>query len=158
MLKKPVWIKEGNLHITVYFIGNTKPENIPAITEIIRGLAASEETFVLEFEKMSLAPPHKKPRMVWLTFSRNDFFTDLANRIHLSLREFIPENPFYFRKPVPHITLVRFNSTFDSSQLNLNLPLEIPAIKVDYCELWESTQTGEGVKYIPIEKFPMRRF
>jgi 2'-5' RNA ligase len=156
--KRLVWTKECNLHLTLYFIGNTKLENIPAITEIVRGLAASEDPFELAFENISLTPPLKKPRMVWLRFVRSEFFTDLSNRIHLSLRKFIPENPFHFRQPVPHITLVRFNSTFDSSQLSLNLPLEIPAIKVEHCELWESIQTNEGVKYIPIEKFPMRQY
>jgi 2'-5' RNA ligase len=155
-VKGLVWTKENNLHITVYFIGNIKQENFPAVVEIVRDVVAVEESFSLEFEKISLAPSSEKPRMVWLRFSRHDLFTDLATRIHLSLRKFIPENPFYFRDPIPHITLTRFNSTFDTSRIKLDLALEIPVISVKHCELWESIQTDEGARYISIEKFSMR--
>jgi 2'-5' RNA ligase len=151
-----VWTRELNLHITAYFIGNIEQENFHAVSEILRGIAIEQVPFVLEFEKISLAPELKKPRMIWLRFLRNELFTDLSNRMHLALRKFIPQNPYHFREPIPHVTLARFNSTFDTSLLDLDVQLEIPAIQVNHCELWESIPGPEGARYISIEKFPMR--
>lgn len=156
LVKKLVWTKEHNLHITVYFIGNIKQEHFASVIEIVREVAAAQEAFVLKFDVVTLAPSIEKPRMVWFRFSRHELFTDLATRIHLSLKKFIPENPFYFRNPLPHVTLTRFNSTFDTSRLDLNVSLDIPAIRVKQCELWESVLTEGGVHYVSIEKFPMK--
>jgi 2'-5' RNA ligase len=155
-VKKLIWTKEPNLHITVYFIGNVQQENFETVVDIVKGIMAEQEPFELKFEKLSVAPSSEKPRMVWLRFSRHELFTDLANRIHLSLQKFIPENPFHFLEPIPHITLARFNSTFKTDQLNLTLPVGIPSIQVNHCELWESIQTNEGARYISIAKFAMR--
>ncbi len=131
-------------------------QHVASITETIRELALSTEPFTLWLERITLAPPRKRPRMIWMQFGRLTLFTDLANRIHLALREFIPENPFHFREPVPHITLARFNSTFDTSQLNLGHSFQADPLSVTCCELWESTQTDRGVQYISIAKFPFR--
>lgn len=155
-VKRLVWTRESNLHITVYFIGNIEHEVFPSVSEILRGIVAAQAPFKIEFEKISLAPELKKPRMIWLKFLRNEMFTDLSNRMHLALRKFIPQNPYHFREPVPHVTLARFNSTFDTSLLDLDVQLEIPSIRVDHCELWESIPSPEGARYISIEKFPMR--
>lgn len=155
--KKVVWTREPNLHITVYFIGNIRSAEILAVTRIVRDVVAEQVCFKLSFENISLAPNDKRPRMIWLRFYRNEFFTDLANRVHLSLRGFISKNPYHFLEPIPHITIARFNSTFNHSQLKLDVSLELPPIEVKYCELWESINTFQGVQYIPIEKFTLNK-
>jgi 2'-5' RNA ligase len=150
-IRKVVWMRTHNLHLTVYFIGHVPRANAPLIIEKIRPLLTSRKSIPLILDKVCKAP-EDKPRMVWVRFERSAAFTQLAGDIHEAVAEFIPINPFHFRDPIPHITLARFRANVDTHALLLP-HLNLSQFVVNKCELWESVPAKEGVKYECRERF-----
>lgn len=150
-IRKVVWMRTHNLHLTVYFIGHVPRANAPLIVEKIKPLLRSRKSIPLTFDKVCKAP-EDKPRMVWARFERSAAFTQLANDIHDAVAEFIPINPFHFRDPIPHITLARFRANVDTHAMVLP-QLQLHGFVVNKCELWESVPAEEGVKYECRERF-----
>src|SRR3989338_5012993 len=68
-LKNIRWIPAQNLHITVYFLGDVEEQKIKSLSDQLRTHLSTLSPFVLEFEKILFAPPHRPPRMVWATFA-----------------------------------------------------------------------------------------
>ena len=150
-VEKIVWMKPENLHITIYFIGQASKENTPLIIDRIKNILKDQNSISIQFEKFCPAPT-EKPRMIWARFVRNIDFKSLSNKIHKQIKEFIPNNPFYYDDPIPHITLARFNSTFDHSLIRFP-DVDLKEIQIKECELWESVSTKDGVKYESRERF-----
>ena len=150
-MEKIVWMKPENLHVTIYFIGQASKENSRLIIEQIKNILKDQITIAIQFEKFCPAPT-EKPRMIWARFNRNVDFKTLSNNIHVRIKGLIPNNPFYYDDPIPHITLARFNSTFEHSLIRFP-DVDLKEIEIKECELWESVSTKEGVKYESRERF-----
>ena len=99
------WTREDNLHITLVFLGYVREENLLEILEVVKKIAKDNQPFSLHFQRISLGPPKRPPRMIWiegeesreLTLLRNDLEKELTG---LKSKE---EN----RKFKPHMTLGR---------------------------------------------------
>lgn len=135
-----------NLHLTVYFMGNTNNENFDTIISTILPIINSQEKFTLEFEEICFAPT-QKPKMIWAKFHKNNSFTQLVNSIHNSLTSIIPPDKFYYEEPVPHITLARFHPIKEIATIHIVPPPELASIPINSCQLWESLSSPNGVKY-----------
>jgi 2'-5' RNA ligase len=144
-VQKIVWMKPENLHITIYFIGQVPRDINETIIEKISAVLKQQSSLKIKFEQFCPAPS-EKPRMIWAKFHRDKDFTALSNKIHTQIKEFIPNNAFYYDDPIPHITLARFNSTFDPSLIRFP-EIDLKEIEIKNCELWESVSSKEGVKY-----------
>lgn len=144
-------MKPENLHITIYFIGQASRDNTPKIIEKIKNVLREQTALSIQYEDLCIAP-QEKPRMIWARFHRSPSFTALSNKIHAEIKEFIPNNAFYYEDPIPHITLARFNSTFNTEAISFP-KLELQEIEIKECELWESVPTPRGVKYECVVRF-----
>lgn len=140
------WMRNYNLHLTIYFIGNINNEDFDKVTAAVLPVINSHEKFTLELEKICFAPS-KKPRMIWARFHRSSSFTKLSNSIHESLKSIIPQNKFHYEEPVPHITLARFHSIEKLGNFNISGSPELSKIHIASCQLWESVPTPKGVRY-----------
>jgi 2'-5' RNA ligase len=150
-VEKIVWMRTHNLHLTVYFIGQVERANTGEIMDRVKPILEKQTAFDLALDSFCLAPDNK-PRMVWARFHRNAVFTGLVNAIRTSIKDLIPDNSFFYEDPIPHITLARFNSTFDTRLLAIPTP-SFEKLSVNGCELWESVPAPRGVKYESREKF-----
>lgn len=140
------WMRPHNLHLTVYFMGNTENKDFDKIIATLLPIVNSQEIFTLEFETIAFAPT-QKPKMIWAKFYKNNSFTHLVNSIHESLKDIIPADKFYYAKPVPHITLARFHPIKEIENINIGSQPELPKIHFSSCQLWESVSNPDGVKY-----------
>jgi 2'-5' RNA ligase len=145
------WTRLHNLHLTCYFIGNVPIGEVSTVMDMIRPAISSLDPFTLDFENITLAPS-RNPRMIWAKYYRYIAFTDLSARIHKALEDMIPQNKFFYKDPIPHITLARFHNIVSRKNEIDIVPVRLPSIRIDGIELWESLPSPEGVKYQPIEK------
>lgn len=145
------WMRLHNLHLTGYFIGNVPTEEVQDIIDTISPVISLHQSFELQFEDIVFAPS-RDPRMIWGKYRKHPAFTELSAAIHSALGKRVEENKFYYKEPVPHITLARFhNKVYRHSGIQLP-PVQLPSLEVNVLELWESKPSPEGVKYESVMK------
>ena len=67
-----LWSKPENLHLTLAFLGETNPEKIPLIEDIIRRACASMPAFGIGFGGFGAFPAARDPRVIYLGCSRGE--------------------------------------------------------------------------------------
>ncbi|MEW6469379.1 MAG: RNA 2',3'-cyclic phosphodiesterase [Bacteroidota bacterium] len=146
------WMRDINLHLTVYFIGNIPGTAFNGICDALNTLLTRQNAFTIRFNDIALAP-EKRPRMVWGRYHRDERFAELSKAIHSALSTYLPgENPFHYEDPVPHITLGRFRGIKGHSAIRL-LRATLPEIRIDSCELWETIRQNGQSNYQSIRTF-----
>lgn len=155
-LKRVKWMRNHNIHLTVYFIGNVPAEQFETIIEAIIPVINTQKEFTLKYDSLCFAPS-RKPRMIWVKYKKHDAFAFLSESIHYSLRKFIPRNKFYFKEPIPHITLARFHSMKNYRDIKLPERFFLPDIIVNSCELWETVREEGRSNYKNIMRFNFNR-
>lgn len=97
------WIKEDNLHITLFFLGYIETEAIPEICQKVREACEKKDIFDLDFSKIELAPNIDDPQYVWVSGEPSEELRSLHEEIEKALGIFYSSKKS-FR---PHITLGR---------------------------------------------------
>lgn len=151
-LKKIKWMRSNNIHLTIYFIGNINRENLKNVSEIIHLVIEKQTPFTLSFHELCFAPS-KKPRMIWAKYHKHDSFSSFSANIHHALTKLIPNNKFYYNNPIPHITLARFHSMKNYTDISFPDPVVLPDLTINHCELWETVRTDGKSNYHRINSF-----
>lgn len=151
-LKKVKWMRNHNIHLTIYFIGNIIREEFESVLHAIFPVIKKQPSFTLLFDKLCFVP-HKKPRMLWAKYHKHDLFSSLSENIHNALTPFIPNNKFYYNNPIPHITLARFHSMKNHTDISLPDSVFLPPITINGCELWETIHLEGRSNYMRIDSF-----
>ena len=60
------WVKPGNIHLTLKFLGDISPAEVGAIREALRSAAADMAPFPLAARGAGVFPGIKRPRVVWV--------------------------------------------------------------------------------------------
>ncbi|GAB3820509.1 hypothetical protein GCM10028895_20850 [Pontibacter rugosus] len=124
-----------NLHLTLYFIGNTQEQQLPSIKQHLEEVAQRHNPFILDFEQIEPGPDQKQPRLLWARFKKHPAFEALSQ----DLTETLTQEPVKKLKAIPHVTLARFRK-------DRQLPKELPAttseaplqLAVPGLALWQS--------------------
>ena len=149
------WTREDNLHITLVFLGYVREENLLEILEVVRKIVKDRQPFSLHFQRISLGPPKRPPRMIWiegeesreLTLLRNDLEKELTG---LKSKE---EN----RKFKPHMTLgrIKMQEWFKLQQKpKIEEKISLSA-RVDSIEVMESRLRPAGPDYFILNSTPL---
>lgn len=149
------WVEPWNLHITLKFLGEVEPDNVPGIIDSLQKVSHQCRRFVLYPDKTGFFPERGAPRVIWLGLKGDlEGYYQLGQMIDevLAPTGWEPE-----QRRKAHITLGRIKRTDRNNQMLINLS-KIPdysrmAIKVDHFTLFESILTREGPVYKPLEKF-----
>jgi len=146
------WMKDHNLHLTIYFVGGIEDDDFDKIVKILDPIIQQTKTFSFQFEKIILAPS-VKPKMIWAKFQMNEVFTQLSEAINKALAPIVSPTKFHYKEPIPHITLARFHPfkqveqiTFPSISAEINIP-------VSSIQIFESVSTPTGVRYDNLGSF-----
>jgi len=145
-------MRRKNIHLTLYFIGNIPVEQFEEVTAGIAPCVQAQKKFTLEFDALCFAPG-RKPRMIWMKYKKNFAFSSFAQTVHGALKRIIPANKFYFPEPVPHITLARFHSMKNYTDIQLTEPLSLAPLHIESCELWETIHAGGRSDYQSVRSF-----
>lgn len=153
------WVRPEGIHLTLKFLGATPVERLPAISDVLAGVAAE-------------TPPHQlvigrpgtfggsRPRVVWVDLSGDiEAATAVQNRIETALDGlgFARES----RRWSPHLTLARVRPE-ETRQAAALIPralegvrVPIGVIRVRDISLMRSILRPSGAVYERIEAFPL---
>ncbi len=116
------WLKWGpleNFHTTVLFLGEVKDELVPEIEDALSDIAAIQQPFMLEVEKIIYAPEEQRPSMVWARLKDHKQFTLLVSQVKEELYYILGDTDS--KGVIPHITLARFNKKETTPKILPNL-------------------------------------
>lgn len=143
------------LHVTVFFMGFLKNEDIADISEAARRICAEVEPFDIVFDEIALAPDVDDPKMIWLSGVENESLLMLRNAFEREFSEKLAENK-RFR---PHVTLARIRRNRWATlpkEARPVFPQPISVVEsVSNIVLFESTTEGGGRQYIPLDEYPL---
>ncbi len=100
------WVKPGNAHITLQFLGETPVDKLNDIETALRQVAASHAPFEVSIDGLGVFPNERRPRVVWIGVSHGaDSLAALQSSVSREMRGlgFKAET----REYSPHITLGR---------------------------------------------------
>ena len=101
------WVKPGNIHLTVIFMGDVEEKNISAIISSIDNVVNKYEPFDIALGGIGIFPGIKKPRVLWLGLNGEiERLGSLRDELQKTLEAYgIKQEKRTFR---PHLTLGRF--------------------------------------------------
>jgi len=134
---KVKWIRKGNIHLTLKFIGDVPEDDVEKISHTIKDVITSAPSMEFDISETGCFPKKTRPRTLWLGI--NGDLTPLQNLVYnlndaLDPLGYPKENKEY----VPHLTLARVNypqkNTPDiSSFLNTNYePIKFQINKIHF--------------------------
>lgn len=130
------WTPELNLHITLFFIGDTKEENLAPVQEALVEACRTFEAFHLDFHTYEFRGKREKPSMIWARFKKSDAFFNVSKKLQSNLT--FASSGSHHADPLPHCTLARMKKRIDTALVDLNSdPLH--TVQVDRAELWQTT-------------------
>jgi len=142
---KPV--RAGQLHVTLGFLGEVPPEELPQVMQAGEEAAAAVAPFAARIRGTGFFPNEGRPR-VWFARAEGDGFEPLALDLRRRLPGFLDDDrPFK-----AHITLARRKGP--APRLGpVVFDLEFP---VNGFALVHSTLTPRGPKYETIQQFSLK--
>ena len=143
------WVKEANLHITLFFLGFVDDESTLEVCQKVKKIAEQEEIFDIEFEAITFGPTLEDPRMIWLAGKVNEELKHLVEKIEKELGIFSsPRKEFR-----PHITLGKIKKNkWDELPSKPEINKEFPLlVSVESVDVMASDFESEGMEYTIIE-------
>ena len=158
------WVAPENVHLTLQFLGDTPPEQIPDIHQGVSAAVTPVPQFMVALKEVGVFPKLKKPpRILWVGME------DPKNRLAV-LQENIAKQmeeigfPKEKRNFTPHLTLARIRQDRGGKRAKLERlkrevesspEIEMESFKIDAVQLIESQLTPRGSVYTVLKEFPL---
>lgn len=154
------WVKPGNIHLTLKFLGDTDPGRIPGIQKKLTETLAPCVPFRLSLDSAGVFPNTKSPRILWVGLKdEKGALETLQAGIEKSLEGLgfpMEQRPFS-----PHLTLARIKSPKGKEELKDELdalnqegigphPFDVGGL-----QLYESQLTPKGSIYTVLANFKL---
>ena len=160
------WVKPGNIHLTLKFLGDTDPDRIPGIQNKLAETLSPFAPFQLSLGSVGVFPDTKNPRVLWVGLKdEEDALKTLQTGIEKALESIgFPREQRPFS---PHLTLARIQSSkgIKSPKGKKELKDELDALnlqgidhhpfEVGDIHLYESQLTPKGSIYTVLANFKL---
>jgi 2'-5' RNA ligase len=100
------WIRVGNLHITLKFLGETDPDRLSPIKESLASIH-SKNPVPLDFSGLGFFPNAKRPNILWAGIQSSSNLQSIVSRIENQMHSL--GYPKEDRAFTPHLTLARLD-------------------------------------------------
>ncbi len=152
------WVEPVNFHLTLKFLGNTRPQTIPEIESEMQEITPLFAPPLLSLGPPGVFPNPNRPRVLWLGVEDTQgILVSLMKAIDARLRSlgFAGEK----KQAIPHLTLARFKSSRDNRKLKQKLKtgpaVDTAPFRADRIKLYQSELTPKGAVYTPLKEFPL---
>ena len=111
-IKKASWVKPGNIHLTLKFLGDVDPDDLKPIGEAIEEVATRHRSFSMRIGGVGAFPNFARPRVMWAGVKvGSDRISALAQDINVALSNcgFLLDT----KKFNPHLTIARLKERVD---------------------------------------------
>lgn len=153
------WVKPQNIHLTIVFLGDVKPEVLKPIQEGVKEVCAEFGPFSAAIRGVGTFPNKKNPRVLWLGLDGEmERLSRFRDALQHSLTPFgIQEEKRSFR---PHLTLGRFRKgkgRISDLQpvLSTYATVESPLSVLPELVLFRSDLRPEGAIYTRLGAWPL---
>ncbi|MEA4888019.1 MAG: RNA 2',3'-cyclic phosphodiesterase [Clostridiaceae bacterium] len=143
------WTTPANYHLTLQFLGECIPGQLPDLHDILCRTAALQQPFCLTFQKWGAFGRHQE--IVWLGVRSEPALDFLYGNLNRLLRE--RSCPHEDRPYCPHMTLGR-QVRLDDGVMK-NLPEFSARMMVDHLALMESTRLNGQLVYRAVYREPL---
>jgi 2'-5' RNA ligase len=153
------WVSPGNWHLTLKFLGETRPERQGTLCEALAAAAARHRAFELTLGAFGGFPNLRSPRVLFYDVERGAAeLESLADDVDAAVERALGL-PRERRRFVAHATVARVKDALPSS-LTTRLAA-VPALtegltRVDTFELMESRLQRTGAVYSVVKEFALR--
>ncbi len=149
------WVRQGNLHVTLKFIGEVPQENLAGIQSALAGVR-SDQPATLDFRGVGFFPDEKHPRVFWGGIEASPNLKILAAEIERATEKLgIPREQRPFS---PHLTLARFEPPRLPEKLRTAIhehaARDFGSLRTSQFHLIESKLKPSGAEYTTVESFP----
>ena len=153
--KRPRWVRQENLHVTLKFIGEVAPARVASIRGALT-VIHSEEPVDLRFHGLGFFPNANHPRVLWAGLAASTNLPLLAGEIDGALDSLnIARETRAF---TPHITLARFEPPGLHEKLcaviQKDSEREFGSFQAREFHLIESKLKPTGAEYTSLASFP----
>jgi RNA 2',3'-cyclic 3'-phosphodiesterase len=151
------WIKPGQIHLTLRFIGEVSDEQAGLIKPALAQISAPG--FTLQLKGVGTFPPadsNRWPRVLWVGLAPCPELTTLQARIEVTLQALgIPKDKHNFNA---HVTLARFRKPPGKDLdkwLTRHQGIELEELSITQFHLIESRLTPNGAQHRVEQAFPL---
>jgi 2'-5' RNA ligase len=102
------WVDPGNFHITLRFLGDTGPDDVKKISEVIKSKTLRRNARNIPVTGVESFGPARMPRVIWAAFSQDTWFREIKTDLDNCLESL--GLPPQSQKFTAHLTLGRIRS------------------------------------------------
>jgi 2'-5' RNA ligase len=148
------WVRPGQVHLTLRFIGEVDAETTATLTERLHAVSAAP--FPLRVGGVGVFPGRRRPRVLWVGADGGGGLATLHARVESAVREagLTPdEKPFH-----PHLTLARLrrpDPAWVRAFLSEHRDFDAETFTVSRFHLYESRLLPEGATHLRLAEYPL---
>lgn len=151
------WVQPENIHITLYFFGDTEDEKISIIDKILSHVTENFSSEVILIEKLGYFGASYQPKVLWAGVSDNGWFLNAFRQTMDQLKTigYVADRDEF----VPHLTLGRIKRLHNVNhfhhslqQLSAKVHFEVALREL---VLYQSILKPQGPVYIPLKRYTL---
>lgn len=154
------WVPAGNIHLTLKFLGDVSPQQMPALTALLQEEVARHPALDLVVAGLGVFPNPRRPRVVWVGCDGGAALASLARAVdqRVSTQGFPREDrPFS-----AHLTLGRVSDHAREEELAVLARAmaeanvgELARVRVESIHLFRSDLRPAGPVYTSLQRFAL---
>lgn len=147
------WVRTESMHLTLQFLGHTKPEKLNSIRAALESVHC-DRPVKLRFQGVGFFPDERRPRVIWAGIEATPVLAELAAATETAIEPlgFERESRPYF----PHITLARLSSNGAKGLVTAAEKLksyDFGSAQESELHLFESVTKPSGAEYKKLATF-----
>ncbi len=152
------WVKPGNIHLTLKFLGDVSQSSLPKIAEALKEVVIGHQANTLSLSQIGTFGG-RNPRVVWVGLDGElGPLQELAKSVDKAMGECGFEREK--RRFSPHLTIARIRKSKNTDKLLEKIKeIDLPKISfiLDTLILMKSELSPSGSIYTPLEEFKLSK-
>jgi RNA 2',3'-cyclic 3'-phosphodiesterase len=149
------WVTARNIHLTLKFLGNVSPDNLPQLTGVIQNEARRCEPFEIRATGLGAFPNRNHPRVIWVGILAPPGLLDLQRGIDRETERLGYQNEEHGFSP--HLTLGRVSQHATPQEVKQITDVlakttigDLGTLQVASLHLFQSDLQPSGAVYSPL--------
>jgi 2'-5' RNA ligase len=152
------WVAEGNIHLTLKFLGSVAPGNRAAMNAALQEVAAKHPPMQLTVRRVGVFPGPRRARVIWAGLSgETERLAELRDDVErrLAAAGFAKDTKAFHA----HLTIGRFRRSPRPALLREVMQcyaeVEFGGLEVRQFTLFRSDLSPDGARYTPLQRFEL---